>query len=449
MPAQTETETRYARVGDASVAFQVTGDGPPDVLFLPGFVSNVEQYWLTPGIPEILHRFERYSRLIRFDKRGTGLSDPMRDVPTIDDRLDDTLAVMDAAGSERAHLFGVSEGGPLSILFAATYPERVASLVLYGAAARYTQDTDYPMGWPEGMWESEELTAFMLDGWADGSGLEVFAPSHFGDPEWERAWGQFKRAGGSPAMGLQTMQALSEIDVREILPSIQAPTLLLHREGDRAMQIACSEFMAERIPNCRMIKLEGQDHLWFSGDVDSIFDPIEEFITGGIAPPVSDRVLATVLFTDIVGSTDRAAELGDERWRELLTRHDEAMRELVERHRGRTIKSTGDGILAIFDGPTRALACATAAEEAVQPLGIALRAGLHTGECELVGDDIAGLAVHIAARVAARAAGGEVLVSRTVKDLVVGSGVEFQSHGATELKGIPGEWQLFAVAATA
>jgi class 3 adenylate cyclase/pimeloyl-ACP methyl ester carboxylesterase len=444
MATQSQHHTHYARIGDASVAYQVTGEGPMDVLFIPGFVSNVEQYWEMPKIPEILHRFERYSRLIRYDKRGTGLSDPMDHVPTIDDRIDDMLAVMDAVDCDQAHLFGVSECGPIAILFAATYPDRVKSLALYAGAARYTVGDDYPIGWPPDFFESDEVKSRVLDGWGEGVAIETFAPSCIGDDAFIEAWGRFQRAGASPSMGLMTMQALTKIDVRDLLPSVRVPTLLLHRKGDVAVSCAASAYMSERIPNCRYLELPGDDHLWFAGDTDSIFDPVEEFFTGGIAEPVNDRVLATVMFTDIVDSTKHASEMGDARWRELLGEHDVRMTNLVERFRGRAIKSTGDGMLATFDGPTRALACAAAAQGAVSPLGIHLRAGLHTGECEVLGDDIAGLAVHIAARVSALAEADEVLVSSTVKDLVVGSGVTFDSRGATELKGVPGEWNLFA-----
>jgi class 3 adenylate cyclase len=384
-----------------------------------------------------------YARLITWDKRGTGLSDPVVGLPPLEERMDDMLAVLDAAGSEQAALFGVSEGGPLSLLFTATHPQRVSALAMYGAAPRIAWAPDYPWGLPPHAYNDAAREA-VLEGWGDGVLLDVFAPSYAADESVRELWGTFQRLGASPSMGLATLEALMWIDVRDILPSIQAPTLLLHRSGDRAIPVEGSRLMADQIPNAKYVELEGEDHLWFLGDVDAIFDEVQEFLTGVRNNAAVDRMLATVLFTDIVGSTHKLSELGDRRWRELLREHDALVRRELERYRGREVKTVGDGFLATFDGPARAVTGAGAIRDAVQRLGIAIRAGVHTGECEIIGEDIAGVAVNIAARISDLAGPNEVLVSRTVTDLVYGSGIEFQDRGQAELKGIPETWQLFA-----
>jgi class 3 adenylate cyclase len=396
-----------------------------------------------PGVAAILERIASYARLITWDKRGTGLSDPVVGLPPLDERMDDMLAVLDAAGSKQAALFGVSEGGPLSILFTATYPQRVSALVMYGAAPRIAYAPDYSWGLPRDLY-SDTMREAVLEGWGDGVLLDIFAPSFAEDPSMREAWGTFQRLGASPSMGLATLEALLEIDVRDILPSIHVPTLLIHRAGDRAIAAQGSRFMAEQIPNARYIELDGEDHLWFVGDVDAIFDEVEEFVTGVRPNVVGDRMLATVLFTDIVDSTRKVAELGDRRWRALLSEHDALVRRELERFRGREVKTVGDGFLATFDGPARAVTGAAAIRDRAQGLGLAVRAGVHTGECEVVGEDITGVAVNIAARISDLAGPNEVLVSRTVTDLVYGSGIEFEDRGYTELKGIPQTWQLFA-----
>ncbi len=436
-------KTRYARNGDARIAYQVIGDGPFDLIVVPGFVSNVEYLWEIPGVAAVLERMASYARVITWDKRGTGLSDPVVGLPPLEERMDDMLAVLDAAGSEQAALFGVSEGGPLSVLFTATHPRRVSALVMYGAAPRIAWAADYPGGLPPDLY-SDTMREAVLEGWGDGVLLDIFAPSYAGDESIREVWGTFQRLGASPSMGLATLEALLEIDVRDILPSIHVPTLLLHRSGDRAISVEGSRLMADQIPNAKYVELEGEDHLWFLGDVDAIFDELQEFLTGARRNAAVDRMLATVLFTDIVDSTRRVAELGDRRWRELLREHDALVRRELERFRGREVKTVGDGFLATFDGPARAVTGAAAIRDAVQPLGIEVRAGLHTGECELVGEDITGVAVNIAARISALADPNEVLVSRTVTDLVYGSGIEFVDRGQAELKGIPETWQLFA-----
>jgi class 3 adenylate cyclase len=437
-------KTRYARSRDARIAYQVIGDGPLDLVLVPGFVSNVEYVWEVPAIPGIVERLTSYARLILWDKRGTGLSDPVVGVPPLDEHMDDLLAVLDAAGSERAALFGVSEGGPLSILSAATHPRRVSALAMYGAAARIAWAPDYPQGLPRELF-SDAAAEAILERWGDDALLDVFAPSYVDDEAVRELWGTMQRVGASPSMGVAALRALLHIDVRDVLPSVQVPTLLLHRAGDRAIPAAGSRYMAEQIPDSRYVELAGTDHLWFVGDVDSIFDELEEFLTGARRNAhFKHRMLATVVFTDIVDSTRKVTELGDGRWRGLLAEHDALVRRELERYRGREVKTIGDGFLATFDGPARAVACASAIREHAHELGIAVRAGVHTGECEVIGEDIAGVAVNIAARISAMADADEVLVSRTVTDLVYGSGLEFEDRGLVELKGLPDAWHLFA-----
>ena len=434
--------TRYALSGDAHIAYQVFGEGDIDLVFVPGFVSNVEHYWEMPRVPDLLNRLGSFARVVMFDKRGTGLSDPVAGPPPLEQRMDDMQAVMDAAGVERAALYGISEGGPASILFAATYPERTSSLVLYGSTPRFRTDDDISWG------ATDEQIPFLLEEvssrWGEGALLGAFAPSALGDPGMEEVWGRFQRAGASPAMGRAVIAALFEIDVRDILPTIQAPTLILHRKGDRIAPVEGARLMAAKIPDARLIEFEGDDHVPFTGDFEPVVDEMEEFLTGTRQTRPLDRVLATVLFTDIVDSTRRAAEAGDRRWRDLLARHDELTRRQIERFRGREIKTLGDGFLATFDGPARGIECASAIRDGVRPLGIEVRAGLHTGECELAGDDVRGMAVNIGARIGALAEANEVLVSGTVKDLVVGADLEFTERGERELKGVPGTWRLFA-----
>jgi class 3 adenylate cyclase len=442
-------KTQYARSGGARIAYQVAGEGPLDLVLVPGFVSNVDYLWEMPPVRPVLERLASFSRLIIWDKRGTGLSDPVDHLPPLEERMDDMLAVLDAAGSGRAALFGVSEGGPLSLLFAATHPHRVSSLALYGAASRMLRADDYEFGMPPEVYEDEALADAVLDGWGDGVLLDVFAPSCVDDDAMREIWGTFQRVGASPSMGLATLRALLQIDVRDVLSTISVPTLLLHRSGDRAVRAEHSRYMAERIPDARYIELEGEDHLWFTGDTDAIFDELEEFLTGARRSVVSNRALATVLFTDIVDSTRTVTDLGDHGWRTMITEHDAIVDAELARFRGRQIKTLGDGVMAAFDGPARAVGCASAIRDRVAGLGLSIRAGVHTGECEIVGDDLAGVAVNIAARIAALAGPGEVLVSQTVKDLIYGSGIELDDRGLVELKGLPDSWRLFAASSTA
>jgi pimeloyl-ACP methyl ester carboxylesterase len=439
--------TRYANSGDASIAYQVVGEGPLDVVLVLGFATHLELQWELPAFARFFERIGSFARLILFDKRGMGLSDPVAEVPTLEQRIDDVRSVMDAAGSERAALIGISEGGPMSVLYAATHPERVTALVLCGAMARTTEAPDYPWASPaEALRES--AAQFIAPYWgqnAEGM-VELFAPSLLGDPRAVQFTARMERSAASPAMVQQIFEMFLDIDVRAVLPTLRVPTLVLHRRGDRVVNWRAGRELAAQIPGARYVELEGIDHLPWAGDTDAVLGEIEEFLTGTRTAPEPDRVLATVMFTDIVGSTERATELGDARWRELLGEHDAVVRRELARFRGREVKSLGDGYLATFDGPARAIRCGAAIAEAAKSLGLEVRTGLHTGEVELIGDDVGGIAVHIAARVGSLAGGGEVLCSSTVKDLVAGSGIPFEDRGATELKGIPDEWRLFAAA---
>jgi len=434
--------TRYALSGDAHIAYQVFGEGDLDLVFVPGFVSNIEHYWEMPGVPDLLERLASFARVVMFDKRGTGLSDPVAAPPPLEQRMDDMQAVMDAAGLERAALFGISEGGPASVLFAATYPDRTSALVLYGSTPRFRTDSD--ISWGATDEQIELVLAEASARWGDGALIGAFAPSTVGDPAMDEVWSRFQRAGASPAMGCAVLAALFEIDVRDILPTIQVPTLIVHRTGDLIAPVEGARLMAEKIPNARYVEFEGTDHVPFAGDFNPVVDEMEEFLTGTRQPRPLDRVLATVMFTDIVNSTSRAAAAGDRGWRDLIERHDELTRRQLDRFRGREVKTLGDGFLATFDGPARAIECACAIRDGVHPLGLEVRAGLHTGECELAGEDVRGMAVNIGARIGALAKPSEVLVSGTVKDLVVGADLEFTDRGEHELKGVPGAWRLFA-----
>jgi pimeloyl-ACP methyl ester carboxylesterase/class 3 adenylate cyclase len=439
--------TQYAKSGDASIAYQVVGDGPADLVLVLGFATHLELQWESPPFARFFERISSFSRLILFDKRGTGLSDPVNEVPTLEQRIDDVRAVMDAAGSDRAALFGISEGGPMSVLFAATHPDRVAALVLHGAMGRTTEAPDYPWASPaEALRES--ATEFIAPYWgqnAEGM-IELFAPSLADDPQMLEFTARIERSAASPAMVQQIFEMFLDIDVRAVLPTLHVPTLVLHRHGDRVVNRRAGEELAAQIPGARYVELPGIDHLPWAGDSEAILGEIEEFLTGARSVPEPDRVLATVMFTDIVGSTAQAAEFGDARWRELLASHQAAVRNELARFHGHEVKTLGDGSLATFDGPARAIRCGHAIAEAARPLGLEVRIGLHCGEVELMDEDVGGIAVHIAARVGALAGAGEVLVSSTVKDLVAGSGIQFVDRGAKQLKGISDEWRLFAAA---
>ena len=440
-----QPKTQYARRGDVNIAYQVVGEGPVDLLFAPGFISHVDLMWSEPMAASFFRRLASFSRLIVFDKPGTGASDPVASVPTLEERVEDMRAVLDAAGSERAALLGISEGGPMSALFAATYPDRISTLVLYGSFPKGAPGPDYHWGRQGEYDEGAKRIDHMVDHWGEGTALDIFAPTLGGSAAMRSAYGLFERAAASPAMVRALFAAASEVDVRAVLPTIAVPTLVLHRAGDIPIPVEIGREMAEAVPGARYVELPGDDHIPWVGDSESILDEIEEFVTGTRHAADPERVLATVLFTDIVASTERAAELGDRRWRELLERHDVLVRAHLELFGGREVKTTGDGFVAAFDGPAKAIRCASAINQEVSKLGVETRAGVHTGECEQRGDDLGGLAVHIGARVGAKAGPGEVLVSSTVKELVVGSGIEFEDRGCVQLKGVPDEWRLFAV----
>jgi class 3 adenylate cyclase/pimeloyl-ACP methyl ester carboxylesterase len=437
------TETKYARSGDTSVAYQVLGRGPVDLVCVPGFLSHLEWNWQYPPMARFLERLASFARLIVLDKRGTGLSDPVEGVPTLEERMDDVRAVMDAVGSEQAALFGAADGGPICLLFAATYPDRTSALALYGSLAKFTQDHEYPWGWtPAGI--QIYLTASEPE-WGTGVGAEHLAPSLAGDEAYRRWFARLLRLSASPRMALALLRMNADIDVRAVLPSVRVPTLVLHRSDDLFVASGHSAYLAEHIPGARLIELPGSDHWPWAGDSDAVIGQLQEVTTGVRWAPEPDRVLTTVLFTDIVASTERAVELGDRRWRDVLEQHRTLVRRELDRFRGREIDTAGDGFFASFDGPARAIRCAVAVADAMRPVGVQIRAGIHTGECEVLGDHLAGIAVHTGARVSARAAAGEVLVSRTVRDLVAGSGIEFDDRGTHALKGVPGEHQLYAV----
>jgi pimeloyl-ACP methyl ester carboxylesterase len=436
-------KTRYAKSGDVHIAYQAVGESPVDLVLVQGWVTNVELWWEDPAWSAFFERLTSFSRLILFDKRGTGLSDrvSIQEMPTLEERMDDVRAVMDAVGSQSAFILGISEGGPMSVLFAASHPERARGLVLYGSFPRITSSDDYPFGFPpdrvEPLLEVAERT------WGEGTfSGGLLAPSQL--PERLPYFARLEREGASPGALVALMRMLVEIDVRGVLPSVVVPTLIIHRDRDAIAPIEGARYMAAQIPNAQLVELTGE-HSPLTGDTDAILDEIEEFVTGRRRQRAPDRVLATVMFTDIVDSTARAAEIGDRRWTDLLHDHYQRVRKQLPRFGGQEIDTTGDGFLATFDGPARAIRCALAAIDSNREIGVTLRAGLHTGECERRGSEVSGIAVHIGARVAALAGPGEVLVSRTVKDLVAGSGLRFEDRGSHTLKGVPDDWQLFAI----
>lgn len=435
---------QYAQSDDVHIAYQVVGEGERDLVLVEGFMSHLDLDWENPSMAHLIEGLSSFSRLIRFDKRGTGLSDRAVSVATLEERMDDVRAVMDAVGSEQAVLMGVSEGAPMCILFGATYPERTRALVLYGGMARSTEAPDYP--WappPEAVVEAaSELIMPLI---YTGGDIEVWAPSRADDAQAQEWLGRYRRAGVSPD-GIQALVTMfMDIDVRHVLPTLRVPTLVLHRHGDRVVNWRAGRWMADQIPGARFVELAGQDHLPWAGDSDEIIEEVREFLTGVRVAAEPDRVLATVMFTDVVSSTQRAASMGDRLWRDALDAHDAAVRRQLAAFRGLEVKTTGDGFLATFDGPARAIRCAVAIVEAESELDMEVRVGLHTGEIEIRGDDIGGVAVHIGQRVSALAQPSEILVSSTVKDLVAGSGIEFESRGEHELKGVPDSWRLFAV----
>ncbi len=438
-------QTRYARSGDASIAYQVFGEGDIDLVVAFPFVSHLDLLWETPAQAHFMRRLGSFARVIPFDRRGVGLSDPVPDGATLEERMDDARAVMDAAGSERATLFGMSEGSTMCMLFAATYPERTSALVLWGAMARSTWAEDYPWA-PSKEALLEANAELMSPFWGQGATIDVFSPSLAADPRAREAQARLERQAASPLRVEQLFKTFLDTDVRETLPLIQAPTLLLQRRGDHAVNYRAARWLAERIEGSRYVELEGVDHFpWVGDGGGEALDEIEEFLTGVRPAPAAERLLATVVFTDLVDSTRHATELGDRRWRELLEEHQRLVRERLVQFAGREVKTTGDGFLAVFDGPTRAAECARAIVDDLPALGIEARAGLHTGEVELMGDDVGGIAVHVAARISALAEAGTVLSSRTVRDLAVGSTVQFEPFGRHALKGVAEEWELYRV----
>lgn len=435
-----DSPIKYARSGSVHLAYRVFGDGPRDIVLVPGTLSHVEHSWTRPSNEYLLKRLTAFARVIVFDKRGQGLSDRVADF-TLEERAGDVRAVMDAAGSKRATVYGWSEGGPMCLMFAATYPERTSALVLYGTFASFK---DEPLSWTR-----EQIDGILQqweEHWGEGVLLRGNAPSLLNDKAAIEWMARLERESSSPGAVMTLMRANYEIDVRHVLASIHAPTLILHRVGDALIPVAAGRYLAEHIPGAKYAEIPGTDHTVTDNPTqDVIADEIEEFITGTRHRPEPDRLLATVMFTDIVRSTERAAEMGDQRWRELLESYYDVMRKELGIFRGHEVDTAGDGLLATFDGPARAIRCACSARQKLRRLGLQVRTGLHTGECELIGDSIGGIAVHIGARVATAANPDEVMVSSTVKDLVAGSGIKFTDRGMHTLKGVPGEWRLFVV----
>jgi class 3 adenylate cyclase len=438
--------THYTRSGDASIAYQVAGDGPLDLVFMTGWISQVEQLWESPALRRMIERMALLGRVILFDRRGTGLSDSGGVAYTLEQEAADALAVLDAVDSERAALFTYGLGGPVATLLAAEHPERIGALIMYASIARTLWAPDYD--WAMTREERAEWIERAVESWGapNHPGIPVMAPSMADDPSLISWFARLQRLAASPGDARQLLHAAAELDVREQLPRIRVPTLVLHRAGDTAWDPRHSRYIAERIPGARYVELEGTDSLPFLGDSDALLEEIEEFLTGSRAGGERSRALLTVMFTDIVDATAHAARLGDRRWRDLLARHDEELRSELQRFDGREVKTVGDGFLATFAGPpSRALRCALAITESARELGVEVRVGIHTGECELIGDDVGGMAVHIASRVAALAGAGEVLVSGTVFGTVVGGPFTFDDRGFRDLKGVPGRWPLFAL----
>lgn len=436
-------ETRYARSGDVHLAYQVVGEGPIDVLFIDQWWSNVDSQWDVPPLARMLERLASFSRLIVLDKRGTGLSDPvpLGGLPTLEEWMDDIRAVLDAVGSPRSALLSGVGASYLTILFAATYPMRTSALVLIDGYARLLGADDY-LPWLPRQFPADEGESIRA-GWGRGVLLERLAPNEAKDPAIVRAFAAYERQSASPATGQAMLRALYEGDVRRVLPAINVPTLVVAHAESARIPVDHSRFLAKHISGARYVELSGNENLPWAGDQARLLAEIQEFLTGVRPREEPDRVLATVLFTDIVDSTQRAADLGDQRWRSLLAAHDQAARAELDRYRGREIHTTGDGFLAVFDGPARAMRCAAAIRDAVRGMGLEVRSGLHTGEIELTDGDVRGIAVHIGARVMALARAGEILVSTTVKDLVIGSGIAFEDRGTHALKGVPEEWKLY------
>lgn len=442
-------QTRYARSGDVSIAFQTVGDSAVDVVLVPGFPSHIEHAWEQPLLAHFYRRLASFSRLILFDKRGMGLSDRVAesDLPGIEQRMDDIRAVLDEVGSQRATLIGMSDGGPISAVFAATYPQRVSGLVMINSYARRLRSEDYPWGPTNDDWRGIE-EAFKRD-WGGPTFVDLVVPSHAKDPGFAAWWAAYLRRSSSPAAVTAYLRMNAQIDVRAALPAVHVPTLILHRVGDMICPVEGGRYLASQIPGARFVELPGADHQAWASDSEALVGEIEEFVTGQRHGPTPTRVLTTLLFTDIVRSTEIAAGLGDQRWVTLLDAHHAIVRAQLSRFQGVEVDTTGDGFLASFDGPARAVRCALAIRDELAALGIVVRAGVHTSEVEVSGRNMRGLGVHLAARVMAFAGAGEVLVTSVVRDLSLGSGLTFVEHGRQVLRGVPGEWELLAVGSPA
>ncbi len=436
-------ETHYVKSDDVHIAYQVVGDGPVDLLFVPGFVSNVEAGWRNPELSAFFNRLASFSRLILFDKRGTGMSDRGAQDFTLEQRMHDVQAVLDAIGSKQAALFGVSEGGPMSLLYAATFPHRTSALAIYGSYAKRSKAPDYPFGWDDQQWT--RIFDDIERNWGTPKSLMVGGPIERSADDALRAGNvaAYYRASASPGAAAAIMRMNREIDVRHILPATRVPTLVVHRTGDSNIEVGHARYLARHIPGAKLIELPGPEHAPWLGNREALLGAVEQFLTGANHVHESERVLATVLFADIAGSTERVAAMGDKPWRELLNEFYRRTRGVLQDYRGREISTAGDGFFASFEGPARAIRCASALNDAMRSLNLQVRCGIHTGECELIGNDLAGIAVHIGARVAGLAGPGEVLVSQTVRDLVAGSGLAFEDRGMHRLKGVPDEWRLF------
>lgn len=436
-------DTRYARSGELNIAYQVFGGGDVKMVLIPGWASNVDNIWTLKEFTSFADSLAQFAQVIVLDRRGTGLSDPVVNPPTLEERMDDVRAVLDAAGWQRAAIWGVSEGGPMAMMFAATYPERVPALVLYGTFARFSRADDYPYGYPQGV--NERWVGALETTWGTGQLSRSFAPSLAADATVMRNLARLERMAMSPGTARKLFGLLARTDVRHVLPAIRVPTLILHRSGDEPVRVGHARYLAEHIAGAKYVELAGADHMPFVGDVDALLAELRQFLTGEREALDVDRILTTILFCDIVDSTTRAAELGDREWKGLLSRFYALADEKLQHYRGRKLDTAGDGLFAAFDGPARAVRCGLALADAVQALGVRLRVGVHTGECEVLGDKYSGIAVHLCARVASVADPGRVLVSSTVRDLVVGSGLRFEDLGAHALKGVPEEWHLYGV----
>ena len=440
-------ETKYAKSGAYHIAYQAIGTGPLDLVFMHGWISHIEHMWEEPRMARFLDRLASFSRLILLDKRGTGLSDPvpLDRLLTLEERMDDIRAVLDAVGSERAAFLGTSEAGAPSLLFSATYPSRTTALVFLNSFARLAYAPDYPQGIPAE--HAQRLLQAIEEGWGKGVAFEALVASQADNASMKSWWARYQRLAASPGAAVRLLQSAFETDARSVLPTITVPVLVLHRTGDPFTGPEHGRYLAERVPGAKFVELSGVDHLFFAEDMDLLLSEIQEFLTGVPEAQEPDRVLTTVMFVDIVGSTEHATRVGDRQWRDVLDRYYAIARRQLARFRGREIGTAGDGLFATFDGPARAIRCARTIADEVSVLEIAVRVGIHSGECEVIGDNLAGIAVHIGARIAGQASPSEVLVSSTIMDLVAGSGIRFEDRGRHSLKGVPGEWSLFAVAA--